>query len=170
MVDEDYCASSPCLNGSNCSSGRSSYSCVCLEGWNGINCENSELLELRDCRDGLTSYHTMFAVTFTSPSGITIQLPPVIIVSPVTTFLRLYQRLVLRCIATGNPQPTIAWYKDGRGIAREVSPLLVIEEVELSDRGVYHCTATNTLGNVNSTSAVINIIGVLCSNFFVQIK
>ena len=170
MVDEEYCASFPCLNGGNCSSGRSSYSCVCLEGWNGINCENSELLKLRDCRVGLTSYYTMFALTFTSPSGITIQLPPVIDVSPVTTFLRLYQRLVLRCIATGYPQPTIAWYKDGRRIAREVSSLLVIEEVELSDRGVYHCTATNTLGNVNSTSAVINIIGVLCSNFFVQIK
>ena len=73
-------------------------------------------------------------------------------------------------MATGNPQPTIAWYKNGRRIAREVSPLLVIEEVELSDRGVYHCTATNTLGNVNSTPAVINIIGVLCSNFFVQFK
>jgi len=112
----------------------------------------------------------MFPLTFTSPSGITTQLPPVIVVSPITTFLRLYQRLVLRCIATGNPQPTIAWFKDGRKIAGEVSLLLVIEEVELSDRGVYHCTATNTLGNVNSTPAVINIIGVLCSNFFVQIK
>ena len=107
----------------------------------------------------------MFALAFAFLSGIAIRLPPVIDIGPVTMFLRLYQHLVLRCIATGNPQPTITWYKDGRRITREVSQLLVIQEVELSDRGVYHCTAANTLGTVSSASAVVNIDGMLHSNF-----
>ena len=80
--------------------------------------------------------------------------------APRTRFLNLYQSLVLRCIASGNPQPTIAWFKDGRRIPGESSPLLVIQEVEISDRGVYHCTATNTLGNDSSIPAVININGI----------
>jgi len=85
--------------------------------------------------------------------------PPRIVTAPRTRFLNLYQSLVLRCIASGNPQPTIAWFKDGRRIPGESSPLLVIQEVEISDRGVYHCTATNTLGNDSSIPAVINING-----------
>jgi len=87
--------------------------------------------------------------------------PPVIESGPMTTFLRLYQRLVLMCTASGNPQPTIAWYRDGRVILGEISPLLVIGEVELSDRGVYHCTATSTQGNATSTEAYVNVISKL---------
>ena len=87
--------------------------------------------------------------------------PPVIESGPMTTFLRLYQRLVLMCTASGNPQPTITWYKDGRMILGEISPLLVIGEVELSDRGVYHCTATSTQGTATSTEAYVNVISKL---------
>jgi len=86
--------------------------------------------------------------------------PPRIVTAPQTRFLNLYQSLVLRCIASGNPQPTIAWFKYGRRIPGESSPLLVIHEVEISDRGVYHCTATNTLGNDSSIPAVINVNGM----------
>ena len=88
--------------------------------------------------------------------------PPVVTGSgPQSTFTNLYQDIILRCAVSGNPQPTIAWYKDGRRIAGEGSPLLVIQEMELSDRGVYHCTATNTLGTVVSAPAVVNINGTL---------
>ena len=87
--------------------------------------------------------------------------PPVIIgARPQNTFRNLYQDIVLRCAVSGNPQPTIDWYKDGRRIAGEGSPLLVIEEVELSDRGVYYCTATNMLGTNSSDPAIVNINGM----------
>ena len=88
---------------------------------------------------------------------------PVIITGsgPQSTFTNLYQDIILRCAVSGNPQPAIAWYKDGRRIAGEGSPLLVIQEMELSDRGVYHCTAMNTLGTVDSAPTVVNINGTL---------
>ena len=85
---------------------------------------------------------------------------PQIIIGLQTVFVNLYQSVNLTCIASGNPQPSIAWYKDGRVITDEISPLLVIQEVELSDRGVYNCTAKNTLGTASS-SAVININGTV---------
>ena len=87
---------------------------------------------------------------------------PRILIEPQTVSVNLYQSVSLKCIATGNPQPAIMWYKDGWRIAGEGSPLLVIQETELSDRGVYHCTATNTLGTVSSGPAVININGMVC--------
>jgi len=46
-------------------------------------------------------------------------------------------------------------------ILGEISPLLVIEEVELSDRGVYYCTATNAQGTATSTEAYVNVISKL---------
>ena len=84
---------------------------------------------------------------------------PDIETGPQTIFAVLYQAVTLTCIATGNPQPTIAWYRDGSEIPGEGSPFLVIEEVELSDRGVYWCTAVNTEGSVSSFPAFVGVIG-----------
>jgi len=122
------------MNGGDCSVRGSSYVCNCPTGWNGINCENS--------------------VPSTEIAS------PQIIAGLQTVFVNLYQSVNLTCVASGNPQPSIAWYKDGRIIPGEGSPLLVIQEVELSDRGVYNCTATNSLGTTSS-SAVININGTV---------
>ena len=94
-------------------------------------------------------------------TGALVLSPPVITgAGPQNTFRNLYQDIVLRCAVNGNPQPTIAWYKDGRRISGEGSPLLVIEEVELSDRGVYYCNAANMLGTSSSDPAIININGM----------
>ena len=38
----DECASSPCLNGGACIDGAGFYTCQCLAGWQGVNCEISE--------------------------------------------------------------------------------------------------------------------------------
>ena len=40
----DYCTNSPCQHGGTCINWKSSYTCVCLRGWNGTNCEYRELL------------------------------------------------------------------------------------------------------------------------------
>lgn len=64
------------------------------------------------------------------------------------------------CITSGSPQPDIQWYKDGRPLSGQTSPVLMIREVTLSDRGFYHCSATNTEGTVTSAQAVLNIQGI----------
>ena len=35
------CGSSPCENGGNCTDGVNGYTCVCVDGYTGINCETS---------------------------------------------------------------------------------------------------------------------------------
>lgn len=38
-TDADQCASNPCLNGGGCTDGNNFYSCSCVPGFTGINCE-----------------------------------------------------------------------------------------------------------------------------------
>ncbi|KPP74348.1 coagulation factor IX-like, partial [Scleropages formosus] len=45
--DGDQCLSSPCQNGGACKDGVKSYTCTCLPGFTGINCEIGELSNIR---------------------------------------------------------------------------------------------------------------------------
>ena len=41
-VDEDECESDPCANGGECENRDNAYSCTCLAGYTGTNCETGE--------------------------------------------------------------------------------------------------------------------------------
>lgn len=70
----------------------------------------------------------------------------------------------LECAARGDPQPEIAWQKDGGDdfpAARErrmhVMPndeVFFIVSVKSTDQGVYSCTATNAAGTIVANSTV----------------
>lgn len=79
---------------------------------------------------------------------------------PQTTFVGIYSSVNLTCVVSGSPQPTIQWFKDNFPLQGEIYPSYFIQSVELSDRGVYHCEAMNSVGSVTSNTAVINIIGI----------
>lgn len=76
----------------------------------------------------------------------------------------------LSCTVTGNPLPTVQWFKDNTNI-EDSSPdyaitynngeaVLKFTEVLPDDRGVYTCKATNKLGQA-STSANLQVQGTL---------
>ena len=92
-----------------------------------------------------------------------VEVPPVITKPPVNTVGRVYSKVELSCVATGNPQPTILWYKDGRPLTNAAAdfPTLIFSELTLSDRGFYHCEAFNFQnGNrVTSEPVILNIEG-----------
>lgn len=84
-----------------------------------------------------------------------------------SSFPTFFSRVTLTCGAEGIPEPNITWYKDDVLLPGENSKTLVILEVQLSDRGRYHCNATNFDPNKQtdnkfedvSIEAVINIQG-----------
>ena len=94
-----------------------------------------------------------------------IELPPVITKPPVDTVGQLYSEVELSCIATGNPQPTILWYKDGHRLTDAVAdfPTLVFPNLDLTDRGFYYCEAFSLQGGQRvsdiSKPIVLNIEG-----------
>ena len=76
---------------------------------------------------------------------------------PSNAFVPLLGSANMRCNATGIPQPDLQWYKEGFLLPGETGSVLVFEEVSLSDRGFYHCTATNNEGIDTSDSAVLSV-------------
>lgn len=71
----------------------------------------------------------------------------------------------LPCIASGYPNPTIRWLKDGRPLpadsrwTRRISGL-TISDLRLEDSGNYICEVTNSFGSKEVTGH-LNVIGKL---------
>ena len=47
FLDIDECASNPCENGGSCSDGIDSYTCDCLDGYDGADCENGKFDDMK---------------------------------------------------------------------------------------------------------------------------
>ena len=72
----------------------------------------------------------------------------------------------LQCAVTGEPAPSVAWYKEDGGavatgarVSVSSSGELTISNVMLSDAGKYYCVASNAVGSVRSLSASLDIAG-----------
>lgn len=87
-----------------------------------------------------------------------IKIRPEITQSPENNFVNLFNRVVLKCIAIGQPTPVLTWQKDGQDIG-VIGENLVLQEVTLADRANYTCTAKNPYGTAVSRSAIVNTLG-----------
>ena len=79
---------------------------------------------------------------------------------PENTVVPLQGQASFSCVASGNPHPEIQWFRNNVTLPGETGPMLVIMEVSLSDRGLYHCSATNAVGAETSSPAVLGIQGI----------
>ena len=58
-------------------------------------------------------------------------------------------------VATGDPEPTFQWQKDGVDISGADGPTLFVTDVKESDTGTYQVTASNSEGSVLSLPAIL---------------
>ena len=97
---------------------------------------------------------------------VVVSVPPQITQPPKSTSGNLYSTTNLTCKATGSPIPTILWYKDDVFIPNDnIDPsLLLFSELELTDRGFYHCEARSRIDGktvfVVSSRVLLNITGM----------
>lgn len=90
--------------------------------------------------------------------------PPKITGHPANSSVELGEKVTLYCNASGDPQPTFAWYKNGirmveaSGI-KPFLPELVLEDARNQDEARYFCEATNVAGKTRSNWASLKVFG-----------
>ncbi|XP_078354372.1 roundabout homolog 1-like [Oculina patagonica] len=91
---------------------------------------------------------------------------PKIIVHPEAQPNKGGDDVTLSCNATGNPEPTISWTRNGFPIDTVGNSRiqflannnqLTITNINRTDSGKYRCVANNSLGNVSSNAATLDI-------------
>ena len=88
------------------------------------------------------------------------QTEPNLIEMPVGKDGNIASPVNLSCSAVGYPPPSYQWYKDGVPIPGETQAVLYIPELLPSDRGDYVCRANNTVGEMSSDFARVEIPGI----------
>ena len=63
--------------------------------------------------------------------------------------------IVLSCDASGFPEPSFVWMKDGRVVSK--SKQLNIQRSERSYSGIYVCTASNGVGKDKTAKAYVTV-------------
>ena len=114
-------------------------------------------LYVKGIKQLVTSCSSQYAVTGTPPS---FDLEP----QDTMVFQRNSASLTLNCSASGDPPPTIAWYREGTRFSDSLilanGSLLIGDITEGKDatrRGLsYHCTANNSFGTIRSRTAKVS--------------
>ncbi len=97
---------------------------------------------------------------------------PEILENPnITAPPQLFATINITCTVSGDPPPTIIWYKDDMELPGEQGQTLTLEEVSLESRGRYYCVAVNSDPNnnmghrlVTSNETILNIDGMKLLN------
>lgn len=71
------------------------------------------------------------------------------------------QTVQFTVIATGNPNPTYQWRKDGTNISGAIASTLTLTDVQSADAGDYDVVVTNSQGSVTSNDATLTVLGLV---------
>ena len=67
----------------------------------------------------------------------------------------------MTCRATGYPVPDINWFRDNEILTKfKNHQQIIFDQVDLGDRGFYHCEASNSVSKKKSSRALLNISGM----------
>lgn len=86
--------------------------------------------------------------------------PPIIELGPANQTLLLKSTATMPCRAVGTPNPKVNWHKDGAlvklgsRITMASNGTLFIEDLQISDSGLYTCIASSESGNTSWSAAL----------------
>jgi hypothetical protein len=84
---------------------------------------------------------------------------PIIEVQPLSQNPIITKNAVLQVLASGTPQPTFQWQRDGTNLPGATASSLVFINVQPSNAGTYRVIVTNVVGFVVSSNAVVTPVG-----------
>lgn len=82
---------------------------------------------------------------------------PTITTQPQSQSVLVGTNVVFSVVATGKPNPTYQWNKNGSAIAGATSTTLSLTNAQVSDSGNYTVTVANSVGSVTSSSATLTV-------------
>ena len=154
-----YSLSDPCenvnCNHGTCTSDGGRAHCECNSDYTGNSCDERELNCTLPC--SLALVYLSVAPTAAEQ----INLAPEIMTHPTSVKVRLFQGANMTCRATGYPVPDINWFKDSETITKfKNRQQITFNQVDLGDRGFYHCEASNSVGTKISSKVLLTISGM----------
>uniref|UniRef100_A0A182XWB4 Uncharacterized protein n=1 Tax=Anopheles stephensi TaxID=30069 RepID=A0A182XWB4_ANOST len=89
--------------------------------------------------------------------NVTVLIPPTIVSKIASYTSSVVASMAFNCSVTGNPMPTVTWYKNGRELSSNYIvhynyPMLQINTLDPEDEGLYQCMARNAAGEVSASS------------------
>lgn len=82
---------------------------------------------------------------------------PTITTQPQSQSVTVGTNVVFSVVATGKPNPTYQWNKNGAAIAGATSTTYSITGAQTGDAGTYTVTVSNSIGNVTSSGATLTV-------------
>ncbi|XP_045216163.2 lachesin-like [Mercenaria mercenaria] len=86
-----------------------------------------------------------------------VQVPPRIYSSE-SVEVKETERLVIYCNVTGDPPPTVRWYKENENLPQYSGEVLVIEKALRNDSGIYKCEAENGIEPSDSEDITVDVL------------
>jgi hypothetical protein len=108
--------------------------------------------------------YTLFASNsagsvLSNSATVTVQSAPVFVTQPSSNTVAVGATVVLSATASGTPEPSLQWQRNGAAIAGATGGSLTLSNVGLGDAGTYVLVATNALGTASSSGAVLTVSG-----------
>lgn len=92
--------------------------------------------------------------------------PPVFSLQPLSQTVILNSTIYLRTGVAGTPPISFQWHKDGDPVPGATNQVLGLRGIQLSDAGRYVLSARNTLGEAESSTAIITVEPAIEMNLY----
>ena len=92
-----------------------------------------------------------------SGATLTVNAPPAFTIQPASQTSNAGTAVTFSAVATGSPAPTFQWRKNGVAISGATGSAYAITSLAPADAGTYSVVATNSVGSVASSDAVLTV-------------
>ncbi len=98
-----------------------------------------------------------FSYTINVTGGGSTNTAPAITTQPQSQTVNVGANVMFTVAASGSPEPTYQWRKDGANLSGETATTLTLSNVQASGAGVYTVVATNAAGSATSNNAILTV-------------
>jgi hypothetical protein len=105
--------------------------------------------------------------TILTASNMLVPAAPVITTQPQSLTATVRSNIGISTIASGTPEPTYQWQKNGAAISGAIASTLTLTNVQMSDAGAYSVKASNSAGSVTSNVATLTVNAPISPPYFV---